>query len=143
MAVNKVDLFVFEIIDRVRKARTKELKLQILKENDIWAVKDVLGGIYSEKITWNLPEGAPPYRASEEHNAPSNLKRRNTDFRNFFKGGPGDKLPRHKREGLFIALLEAIHPEDAKLVIKMVNKEKIEGITKNVVMEAFPTLPIE
>jgi hypothetical protein len=132
MAVNKVDLFVFEIIDRVRKARTKELKLQILKENDIWAVKDVLGGIYSEKITWNLPEGAP-----------SNLKRRNTDFRNFFKGGPGDKLPRHKREGLFIALLEAIHPEDAKLVIKMVNKEKIEGITKNVVMEAFPTLPIE
>ena len=35
MAVNKIDLFVFEIIDRARKARTKELKLQILKENDI------------------------------------------------------------------------------------------------------------
>ena len=100
MAVNKVDLFVFEIIDRVRKARTKELKLEILKENDIWAVKDVLGGIYSEKITWNLPEGAPPYRASEEHNAPSNLKRRNTDFRNFFKGGPGDKLPRLKYDDI-------------------------------------------
>ena len=32
MAVNKIDLFVFEIIDRARKARTKELKLQILKE---------------------------------------------------------------------------------------------------------------
>lgn len=143
MAVNKVDLFVFEIIDRVRKARTKELKLQILKENDIWAVKDILGGIYSDKIKWNLPEGAPPYKPSDEHNAPSNLKRRNTEFRNFFKGGPGDKLPRHKREGLFIGLLEAIHPEDAKLVIKMINKEKIEGLTKNVVMEAFPTLPIE
>ena len=44
---------------------------------------------------------------------------------------------------MFIGLLEAIHPKDAELVVQMINKQKVDGITKNVVMEAFPTLPIK
>ena len=49
-------------------------------------------------------------------------------------------MPAFKREEIFIGLIEAIHPEDAKLVIAMINKEKLNGITKNVVEEAFPGL---
>ena len=44
---------------------------------------------------------------------------------------------------MFISLLEGIHPEDAKLVVQMINKEKIDGLTKNIVKEAFPGLPID
>ena len=47
-----------------------------------------------------------------------------------------------KREGLFIGLLEVVHPEDAKVVIRMINKDKFQGISKNVVTEAFPDLPM-
>ena len=35
---------------------------------------------------------------------------------------------------------ETIQPEDAKIVIKMINKEKIDGLTRVVVEEAFPGL---
>ena len=143
MPVNKLNLLTFEVLEKASKARSKEKKIKILQENETWALKDILIGTYSEEIEFNLPPGEPPYRASQPHNAPTNLQRKNTEFRYFFKGGPGDKMSALKREGLFIGLLESVHPEDAKLVINMINKVKIQGITKNVVMEAFPTLPIE
>ena len=143
MPVNKLNLLTFEVLEKASKARSKEKKIKILQENETWALKDILIGTYSEEIEFNLPPGEPPYRASQPHNAPTNLQRKNTEFRYFTKGGPGDKMSALKREGLFIGLLESVHPEDAKLVINMINKVKIQGITKNVVMEAFPTLPIE
>ena len=40
--VNKISLLIFEILDKVRKARKKEDKVRILKENESWALKDVL-----------------------------------------------------------------------------------------------------
>tara|TARA_B100000123_G_scaffold243615_1_gene198525 strand:+ start:115 stop:546 length:432 start_codon:yes stop_codon:yes gene_type:complete len=142
MPVNKLNLLTFEVLEKASKARSKEKKIKILQENETWALKDILIGTYSEEIEFNLPPGEPPYRASQPHNAPTNLQRKNTEFRYFTKGGPGDKMSALKREGLFIGLLESVHPEDAKLVINMINKVKIQGITKNVVMEAFPGLPI-
>ena len=49
-------------------------------------------------------------------------------------------MSKMKKEQLFIGMLESIHPKDAQLVVNMVNKEKIEGLTKNVINEAFPGL---
>ena len=142
MAVNKLNLKTFEVLEKVGKARSKEQKIKILKEHETWALKDVLLGTYSEGIEVNLPPGEPPYKASQPHNAPTDLQRKNTEFRYFFKGGPGDKMSALKREGLFIGLLEVVHPEDAKVVIRMINKDKFQGISKNVVTEAFPDLPM-
>ena len=49
-------------------------------------------------------------------------------------------MPKYKREQMFIGMLEGIHPEDAKLVVNMINKKKIPGISRPVVEEAFPKL---
>ena len=50
-------------------------------------------------------------------------------------------MPSFKREKIYIGLLESIHPEDAKVVINMVNRKKPgNGITEKVVKEAFPSL---
>ncbi len=92
------------------------------------------------KVEWNLPEGSPPYQASAAHNHPTNLLRENSKFKYFVKGGPGDKMPKYKREQIFIGMLEGVHPEDAKLVVSMINKKKLTGITRPVVEEAFPGL---
>jgi len=131
---------VHEVIDKARKQRKKEDKIRILRENETWALKDILRGTFDSTVKWNLPGGSPPYTASEEHNAPSNLLRKNVDFKFFVKGGPGDRMPAFKRESIFVGLLEAIDPKDALLVISMINKEKPEGITRNIVQEAFPGL---
>ena len=42
---------------------------------------------------------------------------------------------------IFLGILESIHPEDAKLVVKMINKEQpAKGITSSLVKEVFPSL---
>ena len=132
--------YVFEILEEVGKQRNRVDKVRILKENESWALKDIIKGSMDDKIQWNLPTGQPPYTPSPAHHHPANLFRENTKFEYFVKGGQGDKMPKYKREQIFIGILEGIHPEDAKLVLSMINKEKLKGITLPVVEEAFPNL---
>lgn len=134
-------MFVYEVLDKARKARKKELKVEILQKNQSWALKDILRGSFDSTIQWNLPEGAPPFTANDGHNAPTNLLKEHKKFVYFVKGlKESEQLPAVKREGIFIGLIEGIHPEDAQHVINMINKTKPEGITRNVVEEAFPNL---
>ena len=58
----------------------------------------------------------------------------------FVSGGPGDELPTYKRERILFEILEGVHPDDAKLVVSMINKKKLEGISRPVIEEAFPGL---
>ena len=135
-----MDLLVHEVIERVQKAKTKKEKINILKEHETWALKDILMGTFDTSINWNIPSGAPPYKPALPESVPSNLISRNKDFRYFVEGGPGSKMPAFKRENIFIGLIEAIHPKDAELVIAMINKKKPTGITRKIVTEAFPDL---
>ena len=140
MVVNKLNLFVFEVLDKVAAAKTKDEKIKILRENESWALKDILNGTFNEDFKWNLPPGKPPYRASRPESAPTNLLRQNVQFKYFFQGGPGDKLSTVKRESLFIGLLEGIHPDDALVVLNMIAKKPPKGITKKLAEEAFKGL---
>lgn len=134
-------LDVHEVLDKARKARHKADKVRILKENETWALKDILRGTFETTLEWNLPGGEPPYTPSEPHSAPANLLKEHSQFVYFVKGfKESNRLTPVKRESIFIGLIEGIHPEDAKLVINMINKEKPEGISRNMVEEAFPDL---
>jgi hypothetical protein len=134
-------LMVHEVIGQAEKAKSKKDKIEILKKNESWALKDILRGTYDSKVKWILPKGMPPYTPNDgEHNAPSNLLKRNVDFRYFVEGGAGAKLPSYKRESIFVGLIEAVAPEDALLVISMINKEPLKGLPRKVVEEAFPGL---
>lgn len=132
--------FVYEVLEEVAKKKSKKDKITVLKDNESWALKDIIRGSMDSSIQWNLPGGDPPYAPSDEHNHPSNLLKENEQFKYFVKGGPGDKMPDLKRENIFIGLIEGVHPQDAKLVIAMINKEKPKGLSKQVVQEAFPGL---
>lgn len=131
---------VYEVLEEVSKKRSKKDKVAILKQNETWALKDIIRGSMDPTVQWNLPEGTPPYTASEEHNAPANLHRENTKFAYLVKGGKGDQLPAYKRENIFIGMLEGVDPNDAQLLVAMINKETPKGLTKPVVEEAFPGL---
>ena len=49
-------------------------------------------------------------------------------------------MPTYKRERILFEILEGVHPEDAKLVVNMINKKTLEGISRPVIEEAFPGL---
>ena len=135
--------YVYEVLQEASKKTSETDKVKVLRDNESWALKDILRGTLDSTVEWNLPEGEPPYTKSDGHNHATNLLRANTQFKYFTKNGPGSKMPAVKREKIFIGLIEGVHPEDAQLVINMVNKTPIEGISKNVVKEAFPGLLID
>ncbi len=131
---------VHEVLKEVSKKKSKKEKVAVLKQNETWALKDIIRGSMDPTVKWNLPTGTPPYTACEPHNAPANLHRENTKFAYLVKGGKGDSLPAFKRERIFIGMLEGVDPNDAQLLVAMINKETPKGLTKPVVEEAFPGL---
>lgn len=134
-------MLVHEVLEEARKQRKKPERIALLRDHGSWALKDILRGSFDPTVEWNLPAGEkPPYAPNESHTAPGNLVRENTKFKYFVKGGPGDKLSKAKRERIFIGVLETIDPNDALLVIDMINKTPPKGITRAVVEEAFPGL---
>lgn len=139
--VNKVTFMVYEIIEKVAAAQKREDKINILRQyHDNWALKDILRGTYDDKIQWNLPGGKPPFDPADEHTHPSSLTQHNKKFMYFVKGLQGDQMTAVKREKIFLDIIETVHPKDAELMLGMINKKSIKGVTKKIVEEAFPDL---
>jgi hypothetical protein len=72
MAYVKTNL-IYEVLEAVEKATKKEDKINILRQNESWALKDVLRATYDDAIQFLLPPGAPPYIPGKEGSIPSNL----------------------------------------------------------------------
>ena len=129
---------VFEEFD---KAKTDAEKVRILRMNETWALKDIIKGSMDQRIQWLVPPGDVPYTKSNDWDHPTTLLKKHKDFRYVAKGGPGNAMPSYKREKIFLGIVETIHPADAELVCKMINKEPPrEGLTAKLVEEAFPGL---
>lgn len=131
---------IHEVIVEAGKKRSKAEKVECLKQNESWALKDILRGTYDDAVQWLVPEGAPPYTPNKEESTPSNLIRQNTQFKYLVDSRDARNVLKAKRENIYIRLLESIHPLDAEIVINMVSKKAIKGISKAVVQEAYPGL---
>ena len=144
MAVNKMkNASIHEILTRAGEAQTRVEKVEVLREYNTLALRDVLKGAYDDTIQFIIPKGTPPYNPARPESVPSNLRKQSAKFRFFVRGGPGEQLPKIKVEQMFIKVLEVVHPDDAKVVILMKDKALdgvYKGITKKLVMEAFPGL---
>ena len=131
---------VFEVLTDAGSKKKKADRIKVLQQNESWALKDVLRGTFDDTVNWLLPDGDPPYTPSEVHNHPTSLLREHKKFGYFARGGPNKDMPKFKIEKMYIGMLEGIHPEDARAVIKMINKEAPKNITEEIVKEAFPGL---
>jgi hypothetical protein len=144
MAVNKIrNLTIHEMLKKVVSQTAKADKVKMLKEYNCLALRDILKGSYDDEIQFLMPEGEPPYEPASDRNPPSSLHKMSKRFKYFAVGGPGERINKARVENMFIEVLEGIHPDDAKLVIAMKDKKVkslYKGLTKNVVMEAFPKL---
>jgi|TARA_B100001996_G_scaffold177665_1_gene135618 hypothetical protein len=137
------DALLTEILQKVSSAKTKKEKVDILLEYNNPGLRAILIINFDESLKFLLPEGAPPYRASD---APAGTDHTRLDneyrgFYRFFKGGDST-IKGMKREQLYVQLLEGLHADEAELVILACNKD-IQSkyrVTKQVVSEAFPSI---
>jgi len=134
-------LLFSEVLDRVHKAKTKDQKVKILKDNNTPSLRSVLKASFDPNIAWVLPEGDVPYRKNEapigtEH---TTLATESRQLFHFIKGGDG-KTPAWKKEQMFVQLLEGLHETEAALLVQTKDKKLhqiYKGLSTNVVCEAF------
>jgi len=135
--------FQSEILDLVSKARTRAKKIELLKEYRNDALVSLLIWNFDDSVVSMLPEGTVPYKPNEapkgtEH---TSLRSEQRSFYNFVKGG-NDKLSKTRRETIFIQMLEGLHPEEAKIIclVKDKNLESKFKITYDIVQQAYPDI---
>ena len=134
-------LLYSEILDKVHKAKTKDQKVLILKQNNSEGLRMVLKSSFDPKIKWSIPEGEVPYRANDvpagtEHTV---LAMESKKLWHFIKGADR-QTPQHKKEQMFIQMWEGLHDSEAKLLIAAKDKrihQVYKGLSTNVVKEAF------
>tara|TARA_Y100001938_G_C7815095_1_gene293778 strand:+ start:65 stop:565 length:501 start_codon:yes stop_codon:yes gene_type:complete len=135
--------FVHEILELVDKQRTKAKKIEILREYDDLALKAILIWNFDPTAVSVIPEGPVPYKENEvpvgtDH---TSLRREWKNLYHFVKGG-NDRLSTIRRETMFIQLLEGLHPEEAKIICLVKDKdlESKYKISYDVVQQAYPDI---
>ena len=135
--------FQHEILELVNKQRSKAKKIEILKEYENDALKSLFIWNFDQGIISLLPEGHVPYKENEvpvgtDH---TSLRREYRQLYHFVKGG-NDGLSSLRRETMFIQMLEGLHPEEAKILCLVKDKELQSkyNITKDMVSEAYPDI---
>ena len=137
-------LLLSEILRKVSNAKTKAEKVKILRDNNTTALRQILIINFDESIVSLMPEGEVPYTPND---APvgTDHTRLESEYRGlfrFFRGGD-PRLPRAKRESMFIQLLEGLSAEEAELLCLVKDgalNKKYKRITKAVITEAFPQI---
>jgi hypothetical protein len=131
---------IAEFLEKVSKLKKREEKIAALKYNDSFQIRTILQGVFDPRIVWVLPEGTPPYTPSalvDQENVLINDCRKLI----YFIEGGSPNLKQTRRETMFIEMLEAVAPADAKLLCSIKEKKlPFKGITADIVQEAFPDL---
>ena len=147
-AVKRVKLppnpFIHEILDLVGEQRTKAKRVEILKEYRDDSLTAILIWNFDERVQSAVPDGQVPYKENEvpvgtDH---TSLRREWKQLYHFIKGG-NDTLSSLRRESMFIQLLEGLHPDEAKIICKVKDKDLqslYPKVTLDVVKEAFPDI---
>ena len=135
--------FVHEILELVDSQRTKAKKIEILKEYDDMALKAILIWNFDPTAISVLPDGPVPYKENEgpvgtDH---TSLRREWKNLYHFVKGG-NDSLSAIRRETMFVQMLEGLHPEEARIICLVKDKdlESKYKITYDMVQKAYPDI---
>ena len=135
--------FVHEILELVDSQRTKAKKIEILREYNDLALKAILIWNFDPTAISVLPEGPVPYKENEvpigtDH---TSLRREWKNLYHFVKGG-NDRLSAIRRETMFVQMLEGLHPEEAKIICLVKDKdlESRYKITYDMVQQAYPDI---
>ena len=136
-----MDLLISEILDKVSKAKSKQEKVNILRENDHQSLRMVIKSSFDSNIEWQLPDGDVPYTRNEapEGTEHASLSYESRKLYHFIRGG-NPQITQNKRETMFVQMLEGLHQSEAAVLVAAKDKklhQVYKGLSAPVVKEAF------
>jgi hypothetical protein len=141
MAVNTYTPLLHEVLKKVHNAKTKEKKIEILRENNSDALRMIIKGSFDPKIEWILPPGEVPFNRNEAPDGTEHtlLFQESKKLYRFIKGGD-NQTPQWKKEQMFVQMLEGLSQGEAEVVVAAKDKklhQVYKGLSAVVVKEAF------
>ena len=132
---------ILETLELVGKAKTREEKRQVLIDRDNFATKALLQLNYHPDVKWHLPSGAPPYTPGQVADSTPNSLHFEVKKLDYFVDPSPHDLPLLRREGMFVALLERLDPNDAKLILAVKDRKlSYKGLSYKLVRDTWPDL---
>ena len=161
--------FVFEVLELTSKQVGNANKVKALQAHEFDALKSILKWNFDTSIISLLPAGEVPYGDAEDQTVfagslsenlakeaaggesatgqdldgrgRTSLRREWKNLYHFVKGG-NDRLSAIRRETMFVQMLEGLHPEEAKIVCLVKDKdlESRYKITYDMVQQAYPDI---
>lgn len=157
--------FLHEVLELACKQRTKDKKIEVLREYRHDSIIAVFLWNYVPSLVSAIPSGPVPYSALKELELGNDTlsdtinKQINTDqmidatgsnqrtsirneyniFYNFLRGG-NDSLSSMRRETMFINLLEGLHPKEAEILSLTKDKKLTDRypLSFDLIREAYP-----
>lgn len=135
---------IYEVFHDFENAKTKEEKVNVLRSNSGWALKNILKGTFDpnvqfifERVPYYKPSDSPPglgYTSIHQELGRVYL---------FEKNSPkvDANLSHSRKEQILIQILEALEAKEAEIFMNMIlKKQKVKGLNATIVKEAFPGL---
>ena len=136
-----MQLGISEILKKISEEKdAKKRKDMMASCINNQGVLHILKLAYDPNITFNLPQGEPPYKPCQYGDQQPMLYNSLRKMYLFIgEGNPG--VSKAKREVLFVNMLEALDPDDAKLIVAVKDKKlPYKNITKKFVTDVFAGL---
>ena len=135
---------VYEIFDEFEQAKTKKDKIDVLRRNVNYALRNVLQGTFNPNIQF-IFEKIPNYKVSD---APvglgySTIHQELGRVYLFEKNNPkvSPQLTQKRKEEILIQVLESLEAREAEVYANMImKKQNVKGLDKKIVKEAFPEI---
>lgn len=134
-----------EILEDFAKASTKDERIAVLRKNYHIRFAEFLQMAFHPEIKFDVE--IPPYRPANEP-AGLNFAYLDTEISRlyrFIKGHPKrpEGLTPLKQKQILAGILEALHKDEAELLIKLINKDLgVKFLTSKLVKEAYPNINI-
>ena len=126
-----------KIVAEIEKEKTAKKQAEVIRKHNNPSLKEILILTFHPTVEWKLPEGAPPYKPLAESTDMEGRLYGEVKKSDYFVNTPqGLQLSSTKRETMFIQLLESLDPGDARLLLRM--KDKDLKIKKEALKEVFP-----
>jgi hypothetical protein len=137
---------IYEILDELDEAKTKQERLEVLRKNYNKALEEVLVITFHPNAQWLIKEMPASYKVPDTlpgvaySSIGSELRR----FYLFKKGDPrAEALDPKRREEILIQILESLEPREAEVIIGIFQKNLgVKGLTYKFIKEAIPNIPL-
>lgn len=135
---------IYEVFQEYDAVETKQERIDVLRRNDTWALRNVLMGAFSKNITFTIKD-IPEYKKIPV--PPGMSYSHMTDALSriylFVEGNerrPAGLTEKRERE-LFIQLVESLEEKEAEIIVGMIKKDlKVPHLNVSIIEEAFPGL---